>query len=175
MSLLPVCYNEGMTLALLAEKLPQILVDFPNIHLVYLFGSQVTGKTGPMSDYDLAIFDAAREDSLDLQAAFQYAVVKLLNTERVDVVLLNRAPVELAYSIIADGKLLYQKDTYTRVEFEAGVMSKYGDYLPVLRFFQQQILQGDPHGKRVQRYRAALGRTRRTIGQAPAPSGTNEN
>ena len=40
-----------------AEILPGILANLPGICLVYLFGSQVTGATGPMSDYDLAILD----------------------------------------------------------------------------------------------------------------------
>jgi hypothetical protein len=118
-----------------------------------------------MSDYDLAILDDSRESGTTTQIQFQHALALLLNTDRVDVVLLNRAPVDLAYQIIASGKLLYQKDTFTRVEFEARVLGLYGDYLPMLRSFKNQTLQGDAHAKRVQRYREALGRTRRTLGQ----------
>jgi len=44
-----------MTPPVLIEHLPGILKDFPGISLVYLFGSQVTGQVGPMSDFDLAI------------------------------------------------------------------------------------------------------------------------
>jgi predicted nucleotidyltransferase len=47
-----------MVQQIMTENLPRILVDYPNIHLVYLFGSQVTGNLGPMSDYDIAIYDA---------------------------------------------------------------------------------------------------------------------
>jgi hypothetical protein len=49
-----------------------------------------------------------------------------------DIVVLNAAPVELASAIIAQGKRLYERDVFTRVEFEADTMSRYGDYLPVL-------------------------------------------
>ncbi|MCL5960363.1 MAG: nucleotidyltransferase domain-containing protein [Chloroflexi bacterium] len=56
-----------------------------------------------------------------------------LETDRADVVLLNRAPVELACAVVVQGRLIYQRDEATRVEYEAGVKSRYGDYLPVLR------------------------------------------
>jgi len=161
-----------MTLDTLANHLPSVLADFPEISLVYIFGSQVKGQVGPMSDYDLAILDQSRQDDLAIQTQVQHAIIKILNTEKVDVVLLNRAPIELAYHIIAHGKLLYQKDLYTRVEFEAQVLGKYGDYLPTLRSFKQQIIEGDSHGKRVQRYREALRRTERTLGPPRTPPGS---
>ncbi len=158
-----------MDAAELSAKLEVILADFPEIGLVYLFGSRVSGQVGPLSDYDFAILTENPQDELDLQARFQYALVRILNTDRVDVVLLQRAPIELAYRIIADGKLLYQRDVYTRVEFEADTLSRYGDYLPVLRSQREQILRGDTNDRRIQRYREALGRTRRTLGQDKLP------
>jgi predicted nucleotidyltransferase len=154
------------------KNLPAILVDFTNISLIYLFGSQASGLLGPMSDYDVAILDSSNDKEFTVQTEFQHALVNLLNTERVDVVLLNRAPVELAYHIIASGKLLYQRDTFTRVEFEAQVLGKYGDFLPILREYKFQTLQGDNHGKRVQRYREALRRTERTLGPPRTPPGS---
>ncbi len=154
----------------MTDRLPSILADVPGISLVYLFGSRVSGRIGPMSDYDAAIFVDIEQDSLSIQTRFQYEVSKLLGTERVDIVILNRAPIELAYAVIAHGKLLYQRDLGTRVEFEAQVLGKYFDYLPVLQYFQKHTLQGDSDGKRVQRYREALRRTQRTLGKARTPS-----
>jgi len=155
-----------MTLSDLTGALSTLLADFPSIGLVYLFGSRVTGAIGPLSDYDLAIYDVTNQADIELQARFQHAVMQILATGRIDVVLLNRAPIELAYHVIATGQLLFQKDLYTRVEFEAQVLGMYGDYLPILRLFQQHALYGDPDGKRVQRYREALRRTQRALGEA---------
>jgi hypothetical protein len=45
------------------------------------------------------------------------------------------------------------------------VMSRYGDYLPVLRALREDVLRGEQDGTRVRRYRAALERTERTLGQ----------
>jgi uncharacterized protein len=153
-----------MTFAVLIENSSEILADFPEISLVYIFGSQVTGKVGPLSDFDLGILVSNPAEGFVVAARFQHALVQLLHTERVDVVLLNRAPIELAYQVIATGKLIFQQDIDTRVEFEAGVMGKYGDYLPVLLFFNDQILKGGNHDQRIQRDRDALGRTLRTLG-----------
>ena len=39
----------------LENLMRDVVSNFPELRLSYLFGSQVTGKTGPLSDYDLAI------------------------------------------------------------------------------------------------------------------------
>jgi uncharacterized protein len=168
---MPVCYNKIMEVEEITQNLPGILLNFPEISLVYLFGSQVTGQVGPMSDYDLAVLVDPEVEEPAIQTQFQHAVTIALQTDRVDIVLLRRAPVELAYHIIAEGKLLYQREKLIRVEYEARVLGMYGDYLPFLRSQRDQILQGDADGKRVQRYRAALRRTQRTLSPTGTPKG----
>jgi hypothetical protein len=121
-----------------------------------------------MSDYDLAVLVDRAADGRRLQARLAHELARALQTDRVDVVLLNRAPIELAYAIIAKGRVLYEEDTATRVEYEATVLSRYGDFLPVLRAQRDDILRGDEHDHRVRGYRAALGRTERTLGQIGA-------
>jgi predicted nucleotidyltransferase len=138
------------------------------VHMVYLFGSQVEGYLGPMSDYDLAVLLDPTVDGRRIQAQFAHELACALQTNRVDVVLLNRAPIELAYAVVAQGKVLYERDVATRVEYEAQVLSRYGDYLPVLRAQRDDILRGDEYVHRVHRYRAALGRIERTLGQIAA-------
>jgi hypothetical protein len=88
-----------------------------------------------------------------------------LDTDRIDVVSLNDAAVELAYGVISEGEVLYEHDVETRVEYEAGTMSRYYDCLPVLRSQRRDILRGGDHAARVQRNREALGRTERTLEQ----------
>jgi predicted nucleotidyltransferase len=150
------------------EDLSTILPDLEGVHLVYLFGSRVEGNLGPMSDYDLAVLVDRAVDGRRVQARMAHEVARALQINRVDVVLLNRASIELAYAIIADGKLLFERDVATRVEYEATIMSRYGDLLPMLRRQRDDILQGDDYDRRVRRYRAALRRTRRTLGQVEA-------
>ena len=165
-----------MSIRQLEQKLPKILTSYPSVALVYLFGSQATGSVGPMSDYDIGILvdpgaraGAADADRIRVRLAHDLATT--LCTDRFDVVLLNGAPIELQRAVIAQGKVLHQRDVATRVEYEAYVMSVYGDYLPVLRAQREEILRGDERGTRVQRYRAALGRTRRALGEITSAQG----
>ncbi len=67
--------------------------------------------------------------------------------------------------------MVYQRDEETRVEYEAEIMGRYGDYLPILHAKRRDILQGEAHAARVQSYRAALGRTERTLSRISAPPG----
>jgi predicted nucleotidyltransferase len=135
--------------------------------LVYLFGSRASIKAGPGSDYDLGVLLARREDSPAGRARLTHELVVVLGTAAVDAVFLNQAPPELAFAVI-QGQLLYERDLATRVEYEAYVMGRYYDYLPYLRTQRQEILSGEDHGTRIQRYREALGRTERTLGQIRA-------
>jgi predicted nucleotidyltransferase len=157
-----------MNTHLVREKLLSILTDLKSVSLVYLFGSQIEGHVGPMSDYDVGVWVDRDADERQIQARLAHDLRRALKTERVDVLILNHAPIELAYAIVAQGQNLYQRDVATRVEYETWVMNRYGDYLPVLRAQRQEILRGDKDAKRVQRYRTALGRTERTLGQIAA-------
>lgn len=151
-----------MNLQSIKERLEKLASDFPELHLIYLFGSQVTGQAGPQSDYDLGVLMDRDSDTSSRRATLEHALMVFLDQERLDVVWLSRAPLELAFAII-QGILLYERDVATRVEYEAQVMSRYGDYLPVLRAQRAEILAGGDHAARVQRYREALGRTERTL------------
>ena len=159
-----------MSIQTLSKHIASLMVDFPEISLVYLFGSQVSGKVGPMSDYDLAILLDHPADGEQTRTGFSHTLAHHLQTERVDVLILNRATIELAYHVIATGELLYQRELALRVEYEAGVLSRYCDYLPVLRAQRSQILQGESHAKRIQRYRTALRRTQRALSPPAAPA-----
>ena len=161
-------YTMFMDAHALKNELAVILPGLDGVSLVYLFGSQVEGRLGPMSDYDLAVLVDRTVDGRRIQARLAHELARALQTDRVDVVLLNRAPVELAYAIVAQGHLLHEQDVATRVEYEAKVMGRYGDLLPVLRAQRDDILRGEDHDARVRRYRAALGRTERTLGQTGA-------
>jgi predicted nucleotidyltransferase len=162
--------HNRMSVQELESSLPNILTNYACVDLVYLFGSQVTGTAGALSDYDVGVLIDGKEldqlssgDQIRAQLAHEFAVA--LGTDRIDVILLHEAPIELQHAVIAQGRLLHQRDLATRVEYEANVMGAYGDYLPVLRAQREDILRGDERGIRVQRYRATLGRTRRALGK----------
>jgi predicted nucleotidyltransferase len=154
----------------LRDKLPDMLSNLKEVSLVYLFGSRVEGRLGPMSDYDLGVLidRTAHEAQVHARLTHKLASALGLGADCIDVVLLDRAPIELAYAIIAQGEVLYQRDVAVRVEYEAQVMNRYGDYLPVLRAQRDDIVRREDDGIRIHRYRAALGRTERTLGEIGA-------
>jgi hypothetical protein len=71
----------------------------------------VQGYIGPMSDVAVLLENGSNkgEISSDLSSRIASAV----DQERVDVVFLNRANVELAYAILVDGELVYERDAST--------------------------------------------------------------
>lgn len=150
------------------ERLPGLVAVFPEISLVYLFGSRVTGRAGPESDYDLGVLTDRAGDSPSRRAALEHVLAVMLEIEKPDLVWLAAAPVELAFAVISQGRLLFERNIAARVEYEAQIMSRYYDYLPILRAQRAEILAGGKSGVRIQRYREALGRTERTLGEIRA-------
>ena len=150
------------------KRSESILSNTSSVRLAYLFGSQVDGRTGPISDIDLGILFEDGGDTLNARSKLAYELGKELGFQRIDIVSLREASIELAYGIISQGICVYQHDNALRVEFEAQVLSRYGDYLPVLRAQRQVILGGKGDGRRVQRYREALRQTERTLSQIRA-------
>lgn len=157
------------------EELENILADvlsedaYEVINLTYLFGSRaeklsedssLNDSVGPLSDYDFGIVvpQQVEEDGGFPPAKrfkLQSRLSRLLDSE-VDLVLLNDAPIELQYNVISSGVLLFERAIKSRVEYEAKVLGRYGDYLPVLRQQRKDVIDGGSDETRVQRYREAL-------------------
>ena len=149
--------------SVIRESVRRVIARHHDIILAYLFGSRVQGYIGPMSDVDIAVLANNADDKDAIHSDLRISIASTVDQERVDVVFLNRAAVQLAYAIIVHGELIYERDAYTRVEYEAKIMSLYFDYLPVLRAQRSDLLRGDEYETRVQRYRETLGRTERTL------------
>lgn len=102
----------------------------PLVKLVYLFGSQATGDTGPLSDYDFAVYADTEDnkESFYLKCRLGSRIGDVLNTDKVDVVMLDHAhnPV-LEYYAIIEGILLYEKEPY-KVRIEPRIFNEYFDY-----------------------------------------------
>lgn len=111
-------------------KLNHIFQAFNAIKLVYLFGSQVNGHAGPLSDYDFAVYldekNLQKRGQIKLELIHEFS--KTLRTNRIDVVILNDniAP-ELKYNIIKEGHLIYEEEPY-RVLVEPQILNEYFDF-----------------------------------------------
>ena len=128
------------TAELTASLLPAFQKE-PRIAAAYLFGSRGTGNVGAQSDTDLAIlvFPAEAENfSLQDELRVEAELSLMLKTDKVDVVVLNRCPLPLAYKVISEGKLLYEAEPITNMDFVEGTLIRYFDFAPTLQDFYQE-------------------------------------
>jgi uncharacterized protein YutE (UPF0331/DUF86 family)/predicted nucleotidyltransferase len=127
---------------------------FPQVQLVYLFGSQADRTAGDLSDIDLGILlDRSainQPDTEGVRACLAHKITDILGALSIrfhpDIVWLDRAPLELKFEIIRQGYSLYERIETERIEFEADTMSRFFDYLPVWKAFRSQILVGGEYG-----------------------------
>jgi uncharacterized protein YutE (UPF0331/DUF86 family)/predicted nucleotidyltransferase len=102
------------------EKI-KLLKDYfkkePQVSLAFLFGSQAKGISRKISDWDIAVYFKPRE-YLELETEIDYPkenkiwsdLINLLETDDVDLVVLNRAKPDLVFSVLNSGMSLVIKD-----------------------------------------------------------------
>jgi predicted nucleotidyltransferase len=106
----------------------------------YLFGSQATGTTTPLSDVDIAVLLAADTPAPGrVQAALISDLMLALRRSDIDVVVLNAAPPLLKDRALFRGRLIYCRDHIARVRFEVAARREYFDTQP-LRDAQDRAL-----------------------------------
>ena len=117
------------------EKLMPIFENFKEIKLVYFFGSKSDGSDGPLSDYDFAVYltERDRKKRFDIKLDLMKNLSRVLGTDAVDVVIFNdtESP-ELKYSIIYEGRVIYEKEPY-RILIEPRILNDYFDFIYGLR------------------------------------------
>lgn len=125
----------------LAARLATALDGRPEIAAAYLFGSVARGEDRAGSDVDVAVLWAGappptlRGLGLVLESELEAAIRR-----PVQVVVLQRAPVDLVHRVLRDGLLLIDADPSARVRFEVAARREYFDLLPHLRRYR--LLEG---------------------------------
>lgn len=119
---------------IIKEKIAPIFKDHPEIKLVYFFGSKARGDSGPLSDYDFAVYaDEKKIDNIfDLKFSLQDKLSRLLNTDKVDVAMLNIAQSpEFKFNVIKEGSLIYEVEPY-KIIVEPMILNEYFDFHTLL-------------------------------------------
>jgi len=117
------------------NKIKKIFASHSAVKLAYFFGSKSEGRSGPLSDYDLAVFldEKNKKKMFEIQSALMDEISRLLKTDKVDIVVLNttKSP-DIKFNIIKEGRLIYEKEPY-RVIVEPRIMNEYFDFSLFLR------------------------------------------
>jgi uncharacterized protein YutE (UPF0331/DUF86 family)/predicted nucleotidyltransferase len=129
-------------------QLNQLFAQNP-VNAAYLTGV-LKGRTsfGELTDIDIAILlmDQIKSDQfLDYQLYFLSELAKRLETENIDVMILNQASLLLKLQVIKYGQILYSRDEKRRIMFETKAVM---DYLDFKRFDE---IQNQALSRRLQR------------------------
>jgi uncharacterized protein len=108
------------------------------IAAAWLFGSVSRGTPRPGSDVDVGmLFEEDPPQTLEgLHFDLEWEMEELLGIP-VQLVVLNRAPVDLIVRVLRDGKLLVERDRSKRVRFEVKSRFEYWDLEPYLRMYRK--------------------------------------
>jgi len=115
----------------LIPKAQRILDENPRVIFAYLFGGLAKGRITPISDIDIAVYlkDIKDEgDIFDIKLELLTSLSEVLNTEEIDLVVLNNAPLPLKAKIIQNKKVLVDKDPNLRYSFESLTLREYFDF-----------------------------------------------
>ncbi len=112
------------------KKVVGFLSKQEHVKLAYLFGSVAEGKQGKLSDVDLAVFldeSLSKKERFNLQLKLISDLTSILKADKVDLVIMNDAPLSLNYEIIKANHPLLVRDEGKKIDFEHGILSRYLD------------------------------------------------
>jgi len=114
------------------------------VSIVYLFGSRAIGRTSRLSDVDIGIVlkkSPYEEDTRALYHSLYEIFTEIYPASKLDIVLLQTAPLSLQYSAIKEGKIIFEEDSKSTADYENRVINQYLDFRPVLDLFDRVTMK----------------------------------
>ncbi len=101
----------------LVKKLNLYFQNRKDVSFAYLFGSTVTGNTHSGSDVDIGVYFVPKTNELEYESDVEYdnedeiwLDLEKITKKETDMVVLNRAPSTLFYSVLQNGQKLFARD-----------------------------------------------------------------
>ncbi len=113
------------------ELLPgalEYLESHPKVLFSYIFGSLAKGRPLPLSDVDIAVYLAETFDVTDDKLEILGKLIGILQTDEIDLVVLNTVGLPLIMNVLRNKKIVVDKDPFARHIFESLMMRKYFDF-----------------------------------------------
>ncbi|HHT9129116.1 MAG TPA: type VII toxin-antitoxin system MntA family adenylyltransferase antitoxin [Candidatus Wujingus californicus] len=112
----------------LLPKAKEYLNTHPKVVFAYLFGSIAKDKLSPLSDVDIAIYLSEESDIAQEKMETLGKLMELLETDEIDLIILNTASLPLAARIIENKVILVDKKPFLRHTFESLILREYFDF-----------------------------------------------
>ncbi len=109
------------------EQLAQIFSGTDGVVAAYFFGSQVSGKTDPFSDYDFAVLlpeDWSKDKRWTLVGDLLDRAFAVVGQDNADVVDVINQPLWFQQVVVQTGKVIYETDRGARREYESTLKHK---------------------------------------------------
>ncbi len=133
----------------IGPQLEEYFAGQPQVLVAYVFGSQATGKAGPLSDLDVAALLAGEptpSECFDARLEFIGGLMSLLHTNDVDVLILNDVPLIMRYQVLRTGRVIFCRDRQAMIDFRVRTLNEFFDFKPVVDYhrkvFFEHILDG---------------------------------
>ncbi len=112
--------------------------------LAYLFGSAAKGKIHRFSDFDFGVLLNKKiqpDDYFDKRLKIASEIGRLLRTDYVDIIILNKAKPFLKYQVIFSGKPIFIKNRGIQILFENQTMKEYQDTKHILKISLEAMVK----------------------------------
>ncbi len=107
---------------LFMKKLKE-MPDFDRVKFIILFGSQVTGKAGPMSDYDFAVYyEGNSRERFDFRKEILSRV-----SDKFDIQILQDLPLYVQKEVLK-GKIIYAVDLAAVYDYAYEIIKRFEDF-----------------------------------------------
>lgn len=112
----------------IVARCAETLQGIPSVRFAYLFGSLAKGTALPFSDVDIAVHVDEIADVATMRLDLCERLVDCLGTDRIDVVVLNTAPLTLKARVLRFNRILVDRNPSERHAFESLVLREYYDF-----------------------------------------------
>jgi uncharacterized protein len=112
----------------LLPKAAEYLKARQDVEFAYLFGSLAAREPSPLSDVDIAVYLTKNADAIESKLAILEGLADILNTEEIDLVILNQSALPICMNILKKHRVLVDKKPVVRHSYQSIIMRKYFDY-----------------------------------------------
>ena len=120
----------------IVEKLGRFFEGRKEVQFAILFGSLAKGTANALSDVDVAVMlapDYKDTTPYGYQATLTAELMRELESNDVDAVILNSAPIPLKYQVLRYGKFIHIQDKEARIKFQIDTINQYDDFREMYR------------------------------------------